>query len=512
MPIVRSGGTLTAIGKADALAPPLTGPSYGPRFSPLLDETYACIYRSQPNVRTVVDFLARNIAQIALHAYRRVSDTDRQRLVDHEVITWLAHPNPATVRYRLMESMVLDFCIFWNSYWLKLRPQRGTGLGLVRLPAQRVQPYPYGALLPRGYEYWALDGRVYDLDIADVVHFNGYDPDNPIKGLSPLETLRQLLEEDAAASSYRRAYWANSARLEGVITRPAGAPRWSPEQKQAFREQWQARYAGSANAGQTAILEDGMAFTATSYNARDSELTTSRKLTREECARAYHIPLPMVGILEHATFSNIKEQHKQLYQDALGPYLEWFEEEIESQLLVEASDRANVYFEFNIAEKMKGSFEEQATSIMALVGRPVMTANEGRARLNLPAITNDPSADQLAAQQGGPAGTTPPPTEDPTVAELVTIEAPLPIAHMVRRAWGRQASRLEKVPEADRAGQFDPVRCAGELAADLAQWIGPRAATAYAERITADTVALLREGVEAFAADREVPPCPMLLS
>ena len=121
-------------------------------------------------------------------------------------------------------------------------------------------------------------------------------------GLSPLETLRQLLAEDSAATEYRQAYWQNAARLEGVVERPATAPKWTPEQKQSCRDQWAARYAGPASAGQTAVLEDGMTLTPTSYNARDSEFTEARKLTREEVAAAYHIPLPMVGILEHATF------------------------------------------------------------------------------------------------------------------------------------------------------------------------------------------------------------------
>jgi len=46
-----------------------------------------------------------------------------------------------------------------------------------------------------------------------------------------------------------------------------------------------------------------------------------------------------------------------------------------------------------------------------------MTANEARARLNLPRIADDPTADQLAAQQGGPANAfdTPPPADaEPT--------------------------------------------------------------------------------------------------
>src|SRR5690554_6984432 len=62
---------------------------------------------------------------------------------------------------------------------------------------------------------------------------------------------------------------------------------------------------------------------------RSSDLIEARKLTREEVAAAYYIPPPLVGILDHATFSNIREQHKQLYQDTLGP---WRSEEHTSEL------------------------------------------------------------------------------------------------------------------------------------------------------------------------------------
>jgi hypothetical protein len=44
---------------------------------------YATIYRMQPNVRTCVDFLGRNLAQLGLHVFKRISDTDRERLTDH---------------------------------------------------------------------------------------------------------------------------------------------------------------------------------------------------------------------------------------------------------------------------------------------------------------------------------------------------------------------------------------------------------------------------------------------
>lgn len=453
--MTRRGFTTPTIGASSAFS------SYG------YSSTYATIYATQPNVRICVDFLARNIAQLGYHLFRRVSDTDRVRLNDHELAQWLNNPNPATTRYRLFESFIADLAVYFNAFWLKVRitdPDRR--IGLVRMPPETVEVQ--GGLLPSGV-VWTYDGQAVPLDMTEVVYANGYNPLNPLVGLSPLETLRRILEEDVASGEHRTRYWSNASRMEGVIERPKDAPRWTPQQKKSWREQWQSRYSGPQSTGQTPVLEDGMTFRQISYSARDSEYVAARQLTREECARAYHIPLPMVGILDHATFSNIKEQHKQLYADCLGPWLEMVSEAIELWLLPEARDTTDVYGEFNIAAKLAGSFEEQATALRLLVGRPVMTANEGRARLNLPSIKDDPSADELAAQQGGPASTSfgPSVPADPNVAPDATLTRAAPI---IQRHQQRQRSYLQRLPVATRAAAFRlgcPDRWTPELTSDL---------------------------------------------
>jgi HK97 family phage portal protein len=366
--------------------------------------SYGAIYAAQPAVRTVVEFFSRNIAQLGLHTFRRVSDTDRVRLRDHDIVNWFKYPNPGTTTYRLVEDLVNDLGIYFNAFWLKLRYRDFSNkwqLGLLRLPPEQMSVH--GGLLPSGFTWTLEDGSTKEFAVGDVVHFRGYNPGNPLIGLSPMETLRRTLQEEFDSSEYRRAFFRNSARFEGVIERPKDAGKWDDEKRQQFRNAMRAFKAGGAKSGDVPVLEDGMTYRPTSWSAKDSEYTAGRKLRREEVAAAYHVPLPMVGILDHATFSNIKEQHKQLYQDCLGPWLMMIQQEIERQVLPEAEDRDGVYVEFNIAEKLKGSFEEQATSLQVLVGRPVMTVNEGRARLNLPKH-DDPSADELAVQPGTGSG------------------------------------------------------------------------------------------------------------
>jgi HK97 family phage portal protein len=489
MPIVQSYGALQAM----TGRPPMWGSDSGSVSLYGLNQVYAEIYKTQPNVRICVDFLSRNIAQLAAHVFRRVSDTDRQRLVDHDLARWLGKPNPTTRRYRLMENLIGDLGIYFEAYWLKVRPPAVDGraqLGLVRLPPEQMRVN--GGLLPSSFT-WTVDGREKDFALSEICYFNGYNPCNPLRGLSPLETLRRILAEEAAAGEHREGFWRNAARIDGVVTRPKEVKRYSPEQTQSWREQWQAIHAGGLGAGRTALLQDGETFTPTAFSARDSEYTLGGKLRREVCAAAYHIPQPMVGILEHATFSNIKEQHKHLYQDTLGPWLEMIQQEIEGQLLIECADQTDVYVEFNIADKLKGSFEEQATALQVLVGRPVMTANEGRARLNLPSIKDDPSADELAAQQGGPAAS----AEEPEPDEPQPVRRDRAVAQVIEATRARQEARLAKVNPAMRPAAFDLDRWNRELAADLTHLVGATAA----EQLAAEANAAFLKDLEAAAVD-----------
>ena len=343
---------------------------------------YGELWKTQPQLRTVVDFLARNIAQVGLHLFRRVSDTDRARVTDHPMAKLIRRPYPRVTRHGLFDALVHDVGIYDVACWLKVKQPNG-GLSLLRLPPARLEPDGdswmglSGVKMKgsRGTKTWGLD---------EVVLMRGYSPTGAW-GTPPVETLRQTLLEEWNANQYRTQLWRNGARFPGTIERPAKTP-WSSDARAVFKNDWQGLYTGDGpGAGGTPILEDGMKFVANGVTPKDAEYIAARKLTREEVASAYHVPLPMVGILDHATFSNIKEQHIQLYQDCLGPWLSWIQEEFALQLLDDGGT-GDLYFEFNLAEKMRGSFEEQAAVLQTSIGGPFMTRNEGRARVNLPWI------------------------------------------------------------------------------------------------------------------------------
>jgi len=368
--------------------------------------TYSELWRSQPAVRTVIGFVARNIAHLGIDVFTKngPGGSDRRKATDHPLTRLLNDPLPGSKwnRYRLINWTVHELCIYDAAHWLKVRGDDGQ-LALMPIPRRFIDPVGTNALFADKYRITGQAGYQ-DVDADQVVHFHGYS-DDPRFGVSPIETLRQVLAEEYAAGQYREQMWRNGARTGGVIERPRDAPKWSDKARVRFETEWRAMYSGDgSDAGGTAVLEDGMTYKPTGITPKEAQFVESRKLTREEVAIAYYLNPVMLGISEGTTAGGWKEMHTQLYQDGLGPWLEQLSQDIQTQLLLDMDPTASdgsTYVEFNIQEKMRGSFEEQAAAISASVGGPWMTRTEARTRFNLAHL---PEADELVVPMNVTAG------------------------------------------------------------------------------------------------------------
>ena len=369
-------------------------PSFSPAFPNYVNIgkdqylTFEQIWRTQPAVRTVVGFLARNIAQLGLHVFERADDNDRRRRTDHPLAKLMRRPFPGTAwnSYRLISWTIHERCIYDEAFWIKGRV--GDEFAVLPIPRRFIQPTGENPLMPTGYKISGSNGER-DLSADQVVHFRGYNPDDMRTGCSPLETLRALLAEEYAATKYREQMWTNGARVSGYISRSEKAASWSSESRERFRREWTMLYgAGGIDAGGTPVLEDGMTFQPSGVTPRDAQYIEARKLTREEVAVAYFVPPAMLGLMDGAGAGNLPEIHRMTYQDALGPSLVELQGDIETQLLpdLDASGylSGRIYIEFNLQEKLRGSFEAQAAAIQSSVGGPWMTRSEARGRFNLP--------------------------------------------------------------------------------------------------------------------------------
>jgi len=209
----------------------------------------------------------------------------------------------------------------------------------------------------------------------------------------PISALRQTLEEQIQAGRFRRELWKSSGRLNAQIIRPKDVQPWSPETKkkfvEAFRESWGA---GGAKAGSIPLMEDGMEIKPFSTSFKESEWSQSVVLSREAVAAAYRVNPSLIWHSNTQTYASSKDNARALYAECLGPDLQMMQQRINSFLLPMIGADPGTYVEFDLTEKLKGSFEERASIIQASVGGPWLTRNEARRDNNLPPI---PGGDEL---------------------------------------------------------------------------------------------------------------------
>lgn len=432
------------------------------------------LWRTQPHLRILVTFLARNIAQLGLHTFQRVSDTDRRRLRDDPVALLFGRPNPNQTAYELIYGLVADLALYDVAYWAIGTADSPSGFSLTALPPAWTTAHG-GNLLAPGYVVVKPPNGTTEtkIDASSLLIFHGWNPDKPYSGSSPIEALRSLLQEQIHAWAYRNQVWERGGRASSVITRPADAPMWSPDAQDRFKADWQARWAGDGpNAGGTPILQDGMTLSKMSFSAREDDWVNVSKLSLATVASVYHVNPTMVGLLDNANYSNVREFRRMLYGDTLGPVMAQIEDRVNTFLVPRVTGTAGVYVEFNIGEKLQGSFEEQAAALQSATGRPWMTANEARAKVNLPALP-DEDANSLITPMNVTVGGQASPTDSAPKSRSVLVKARADeydsdAEKTLRKFFKRQqAVVLSAIGAKDAGDWWDGDRWDAELATDL---------------------------------------------
>ena len=277
--------------------------------------TASALWSTQPHFRTVVSFLARNIAQLGLHTFERVDETDRQRDRTSVLARSLADVDGTMTAFELIYSLVGDLALYDRAYWwATTSSQMPSGWMLRRLPPTWVQPVMADVWTVKEYKAFIKpNGAPVVIPAENILAFPGYNP-GKVVGYSPaVDSLRQTLQEQVEAAIYRGQVWKRGGRVSAVLERPANAPKWSDPARDAFREDWYSKFTGRGpKAGGTPLLEDGMTLRRIDFNAQEQQFVEAAKLSLVTVAAAFHVNPTMIGQNDGANYSNVREFRKML--------------------------------------------------------------------------------------------------------------------------------------------------------------------------------------------------------
>ena len=344
------------------------------------------LYQTQDNLQAVVNFLSNSIAQLPLKVYVRDGETERHRDRTSAAAQLLWRPNADQTEYEFIRALAVEYFVFGCVYvWLLPDADSESGLQLRIVPTEWLQGSDKNAYAPDTIRICTHTGApAFDVPRSEFIQFRTYSAGSPGGFISPISALRQSLTEQIEAGRFRRQLWRSSGRFNAQIVRPKDVEPWTEEQKKkfatAFREMWSGN---GSRAGGIPIMEDGMEIKPYSTNWKEAEWSQSVVLTREAVAAAYGVNPSLIWHSNTQTYASARDNARALYADCLGPVLQMIQQRINAFLLPMLGADPNTYVEFDLTEKLKGSFEERAQIYQSACGGPYMTRDEIRAELNL---------------------------------------------------------------------------------------------------------------------------------
>lgn len=366
------------------------------------------LYQTQDNLQAVVNFLANSIAQLPLKVYTRKSETERVRDRDSVAAKLLYRPNADQTCFEFVRALAVEYYVFGAVYvWVLPDADSDSGYQLRIVPTEWLTDRKKGdSYAPNTIRICTrTGGDAVDVPRSEFVQFRTYSAGSPGGFISPVSALRQTLTEQVEAGRFRRQLWRSSGRLNAQIIRPKDVAPWTEEQRKnfatAFREAWGS---GGSKAGSIPLMEDGMEIKPFSTSFKESEWSQSVILSREAVAAAYSVNPSLIWHSNTQTYASARDNARALYAECLGPTIQMLQQRINAFLLPMVGADTDTYVEFDLTEKLKGSFEERAQILQTAVGAPWLTRNEARADLNLPAIEGgDELITPLNVTEGGQA-------------------------------------------------------------------------------------------------------------
>ena len=363
---------------------PLSASAVTPTTAQSVSAVYAC-----------VQAIAETTASLPLILFRRGEDGDRERAADHplyRVLHDMANPEQTALEFR--EYTQAAVLLKGNAFARIVRGYDGQVRELWPLNPDNVQVRrtPSGLV----YEH-SKEGVLTRLLAHECLHLRHRLGDDGVLGVSPIAAARGVVELAIAENEHGRNTFTNGAKMLGVLKFPG---KLKPEQRQAIGASWASQHAGAANAGRTAILEEGVEFQPLSMSLEDASWIEARKLSVIEVCRLFRVPPSIVGAMEQSNYSNSVEMARQFATQTLRRHLVMWEQAIAAKLLTDAG-RRTYFAEHQVEGLLRGDSANRAAFYSSGISDGWMLRSEARKLENLPAIEG--IDDAPLSQKSGPA-------------------------------------------------------------------------------------------------------------
>jgi HK97 family phage portal protein len=329
-------------------------------------------------VEACVSAYAQTIAMCPGAHKRTLENGGTQIVTTSALARLLRSPNsyqtPSDFKLNTVRSLLLD----GNAYAIAVRNNRFEIAELHLMPPRSCSPivdqatgeiYYQVTTAPFGSAGYSSTGGVI-FPARDVLHVKLNALEDALVGRSPLTAAALELAASGAMKAQLAAFFSNMSRPSGVLRTEANL---TADQVGTLRDRWNEQSQGM-NAGKVPILTNGLQWQALSVTAQDAQVVEALKMTKQDVAMVFGVPLAMVNDMTGANYSNTESMMNFWLSKSLGFQINHLEEAIDKLFDLPADE----YTEFDTSALLRSNFKDRIDALARGVQGGILAPNEAR--------------------------------------------------------------------------------------------------------------------------------------
>lgn len=346
---------------------------------------------SSSAVLACVSMLSEDVAKIKPVLYRRRADGGRDIVKDHWFAKLLKEPTGPRdaggwmTGFEFRQFMMVQLILRENAFAVIIRDRSGRPIKLIPMNSDRVAIWeaPDGNLFyrvtPLGlHERAQLADEPFLIPAEDILHIRGLS----LNGL--LGSARIVLGKEAIGLAL--AYEQQAARWMSAGSKPSGVlltdQKLTKDAAARIGGDWRDLNSGLQNVGKILVLEQGLKYQPTAFDAVQMEFIKSRQWQLEELARLVRMPLHMLGAVEgKGAQGSIEQQATEYLNLTLTSHTNRIGEKLDVTFGIE--DELGLELDWDYTALTRADMTSRVAMWARAVAGGIATPNEARADLQL---------------------------------------------------------------------------------------------------------------------------------
>ncbi|WP_195701189.1 phage portal protein [Companilactobacillus futsaii] len=285
-------------------------------------------------------------------------------------------PNDVTDGFHLKFALMANLLLNGNSYAEIDDPNDPKELKFIKNSSMTVkQDEDTGTLI-----YEISDSRNHTRRVKPdhILHFKYFSQDG-VTGVSPLMSLRDELNIQKSGNKMLAGFYKNGINSNGILT--VEKSDLDAKAKNHIRDEFEKANAGAKNSSKTIIMDSSMTYTPLEINSDVLKLVNSNDWSSKQIAKVFGLSTYQLGVEEN--HSSVSQTNLNYINGTLSHYFNVFTSELNFKILSHA-DRQS--FRFNTDRLFSVDPETITQNVIKAVQGGILTINEGRKKMNLPAV------------------------------------------------------------------------------------------------------------------------------